>query len=300
MSNGRDHFGGDRDHHRGLLAMGVGAAGSRSPVPGARAGEAGYAMAALLVGLAVMAVVMTMAMPVWSTAGQARARGRAGLSRRAVRSRHRALSAQVRQRAAAQHRRPGERAVPPPEVSRPHDRRRISSAHRRCWSGRARRWRGRGEGRGRRWRRADAALAAGGAGGRHRCRAQTANRERWRGSRAGGDWQDAARRRSAFGAAGGIVGVASKSTEKSLRLYNGRGAYNEWTFVAVQRQQQAGAGAGRRAGARPGRGGRGETGRDAAAAAAAPGPESAGRGPASFRPPAGDGGRGLQATTPGR
>ena len=50
--------------------MGVGAAGSRSQPPGARAGEAGYAMAALLVGLSVMAVVMTMAMPVWSTAAK--------------------------------------------------------------------------------------------------------------------------------------------------------------------------------------------------------------------------------------
>src|SRR5436189_2022360 len=33
-------------------------------------GEGGYAMAALLVGMAVMAVVMTMAMPVWSTAAK--------------------------------------------------------------------------------------------------------------------------------------------------------------------------------------------------------------------------------------
>lgn len=40
--------------------------------------------------------------------------------------------------------------------------------------------------------------------------------------------------------AGGIVGVTSKSTEKSLRLYNGRGVYNEWVFVPVQRVTQAG------------------------------------------------------------
>jgi type II secretory pathway pseudopilin PulG len=34
---------------------------------------------------------------------------------------------------------------------------------------------------------------------------------------------------------GGIMGVTSRSSEKSLRLYNGRGAYNEWAFVPVQR-----------------------------------------------------------------
>jgi type II secretory pathway pseudopilin PulG len=42
------------------------------------------------------------------------------------------------------------------------------------------------------------------------------------------------------GGAGGIVGVASKSKEKSLRVYNGRDVYNEWTFVPVQRVLQAG------------------------------------------------------------
>jgi type II secretory pathway pseudopilin PulG len=49
-------------------------------------------------------------------------------------------------------------------------------------------------------------------------------------------------RTGSFGgaAAGGIMGVVSKSTDKSLRLYFGRGAYNEWTFVAVQRETQAG------------------------------------------------------------
>lgn len=68
-------------------------------------------------------------------------------------------------------------------------------------------------------------------------------------------------------AAGGIVGVTSKSEEKSLRLYNGRGTYNEWVFVPVAR---GGAGAGARGGAPgPARGGRGVDGR---------GGEGAGRG----------------------
>jgi type II secretory pathway pseudopilin PulG len=57
---------------------------------------------------------------------------------------------------------------------------------------------------------------------------------------------------------GGLMGVTSTSTEKSLRLYNGRGAYNEWTFVAVQRNLNAGAGAqGAAAPGVDGRGGRG-------------------------------------------
>jgi hypothetical protein len=33
---------------------------------------------------------------------------------------------------------------------------------------------------------------------------------------------------------GAIVGVASRSTEKGLRLVNGRERYNEWLFVAGQ------------------------------------------------------------------
>jgi len=49
---------------------------------------------------------------------------------------------------------------------------------------------------------------------------------------------------------GGIVGVASKSKDKSIRLYNGRSHYNEWVFV-YQPQVQA-PGAGGAAGAGPG------------------------------------------------
>jgi type II secretory pathway pseudopilin PulG len=38
----------------------------------------------------------------------------------------------------------------------------------------------------------------------------------------------------AAGAVGGIIGVASKSTAASLRVYNGHEKYNEWVFVALQ------------------------------------------------------------------
>ena len=69
---------------------------------------------------------------------------------------------------------------------------------------------------------------------------------------------------------GGIMGVTSTSTEKSMRLYNGRGAYNEWTFVAVQRNLAAGGGA--ESSATPGgRGGR--AGEGGGRGAQTPGPQ---------------------------
>jgi type II secretory pathway pseudopilin PulG len=45
---------------------------------------------------------------------------------------------------------------------------------------------------------------------------------------------------SARGATGGIMGVASKSKEESLRVYNGRTHYNEWQFMFVAQTQAAG------------------------------------------------------------
>lgn len=63
-------------------------------------------------------------------------------------------------------------------------------------------------------------------------------------------------------AAGGIMGVASKSTETSLRVYEGRTHYNEWQFVYVQQAQAPGAGAsGGANGGGAGVGGRGNNGR---------------------------------------
>jgi type II secretory pathway pseudopilin PulG len=55
---------------------------------------------------------------------------------------------------------------------------------------------------------------------------------------------------SPFGATGtgggttaGVSGVTSKSKDQSIRLYNGRGHYNEWAFVYTPQIQQPGAGA---------------------------------------------------------
>jgi type II secretory pathway pseudopilin PulG len=60
------------------------------------------------------------------------------------------------------------------------------------------------------------------------------------------------------GGVGGIVGVTSKSKEKSIRIYNGRSRYNEWAFVVTQQQQAPGGGApGSAVPGQPGQPGRG-------------------------------------------
>lgn len=43
---------------------------------------------------------------------------------------------------------------------------------------------------------------------------------------------------------GGIIGVVSTSTDSSIRLYNGRSKYSEWTFVYNAPEQMAGGAAG--------------------------------------------------------
>jgi type II secretory pathway pseudopilin PulG len=101
---------------------------------------------------------------------------------------------------------------------------------------------------------------------------------------------------------GSVIGVVSKSTERSLRLYNGRDRYNEWVFLGTQQSNRAGTGA--RGGAVPGgRGGR------AGPQPAVPGARGqrltlpgrdGGRGPSPFGPSPGPGGRRGQPLPPGR
>jgi type II secretory pathway pseudopilin PulG len=99
------------------------------------------------------------------------------------------------------------------------------------------------------------------------------------------------------GAAGGIMGVASKSKEPSLRMYNGRTHYNEWQFVFVQQAQQAGAAAGGvgRGGQQNGRGQNGSPSQ-LGVGRGGPGREGQGRGPGGRG--AGPGGRGIQPGSP--
>jgi type II secretory pathway pseudopilin PulG len=73
---------------------------------------------------------------------------------------------------------------------------------------------------------------------------------------------------------GGIMGVASKSKDSSIRLYNGRSHYNEWAFIYIQQVQQPGTvppGGQPQRGGGPQRGGPTQRGR--------PGPQSPGIGP---------------------
>jgi type II secretory pathway pseudopilin PulG len=92
---------------------------------------------------------------------------------------------------------------------------------------------------------------------------------------------------------GGISGVASKSKEQSIRIYNGRTHYNEWTFVYVQPQQAPGAG-GAPGAATPG--GRGTTPAGAGGVGGRGGPPNRGgpTGPNRQGGPGGPGGFGPQ------
>ena len=56
------------------------------------------------------------------------------------------------------------------------------------------------------------------------------------------------------GAQGGVIGVTSKSKDESIKVYNGRTRYNEWAFVYIQTVQRPG-----QSGA-PGAGGQGQPG----------------------------------------
>jgi type II secretory pathway pseudopilin PulG len=58
------------------------------------------------------------------------------------------------------------------------------------------------------------------------------------------------------GPQGGLIGVTSKSKDASIKLYNGRNHYNEWAFVYIQTAQRPGQPAGPGVPAtQPGRGG---------------------------------------------
>ena len=46
------------------------------------------------------------------------------------------------------------------------------------------------------------------------------------------------------GPQGGVIGVTSKSKDASIKLYNGRSHYNEWAFVYIQTAQRPGQSAG--------------------------------------------------------
>lgn len=98
---------------------------------------------------------------------------------------------------------------------------------------------------------------------------------------------------------GGLMGVRSKSKDESIRLYLGRNHYNEWTFIYAGQQQQPGGpgrgqpGMGGPGGRGPGQGG--PTGFPGGTGPGRGGGTGPGRGGAPVPPPGfpGRGGRGL-------
>jgi type II secretory pathway pseudopilin PulG len=91
---------------------------------------------------------------------------------------------------------------------------------------------------------------------------------------------------------GGMIGVLSKSKDESIRLYQGRNHYNEWTFIFVNQQPGGPGGQGRPGGP----GGRGTPGPPGSGGRGTPTPFGTGSG--TFGGPGrgiGPGGRGLPA-----
>lgn len=96
-----------------------------------------------------------------------------------------------------------------------------------------------------------------------------------------------------LGGRGGIMGVSSKSDRTSLREWNGRRKYNEWTFVATQASTRAGGPAGGQTptGGRGGEAGRGGLGGPGGRQNAPPGRGTAPRGGGGLEPSGGGGGQ---------
>ena len=193
--------------------------------------DGGYAMAALLIGMGVMAVMMTVAMPVWKQA--------------ATREKEAELVFRGQQYVRALElfqRRSGPGTVPP-NLEVLTDQKFLRKKYKDPITGQ------------------DFDLispntpAAGqpatpqpGRGGPAVSRGATPQPSSQTGGRSGQPG-------GTIGVQGGVVGVVSKSKATSIRLYNGRSHYNEWQFVYIPRQQAPGAGG---AGAPGQRGGPGQ------------------------------------------
>jgi type II secretory pathway pseudopilin PulG len=95
--------------------------------------------------------------------------------------------------------------------------------------------------------------------------------------------------------AGGIIGVTSKSKDKSIRLYKGQSHYNEWAFVFVQQVQAPGTGPGGVGAGAPGQ----QPPQGPVGSPFAPGGRGRGRGNGRGGPPSPPG-RGFTLTPDGR
>ena len=168
--------------------------------------ERGYAMAALLVSLAVIGVILGVAMPVWRTVVQ-----REKEEELIFRGRQYARAIQLFQRKYAN--------AYPPNVDVLVEQRFLRKKYKDPVSK---------DGEFQLLYQAALAQRPGGGGGQ--AGAPQAN--------PGGPGQRGAAAGSSFGSQvagpqGGVVGVASKNKSKSIRVYDGRTSYSEWQFVWV-------------------------------------------------------------------
>jgi type II secretory pathway pseudopilin PulG len=177
--------------------------------------DSGYAMAALLVALAVIGVIISVALPAWRTILQ-----REKEEELIFRGRQYARAIQLYQRKVAN--------AFPPSVDVLVEQRYLRKKYTDPVNGNAEfeiLYQGTLAQR-------RAALA----GGRGAAAAGTATVPASTGTSGQLTTQGSAFGSQAAGPRGGVVGVASKSTAKSLRIYDGRTVYNEWQFVWTPQQ----------------------------------------------------------------
>jgi type II secretory pathway pseudopilin PulG len=266
----------------------------RTPAIAARArrsrgtSQDGYAMAALLVAMSVMAVMMTVALPVWNTQAQ-----REKEAELVFRGEQYARAVMLYQRKFANALPPSLDVLLNDKYLRKKYKDPITGADFQLLSGAS--------------VQANAGVPGGqvpGSSTPGRAATGTSSTGSSFGSSSAGQGNGSAGggfglgRGVGFGAGGtvpgGIMGVTSSSAGKSLRLYNGRGVYNEWTFVAVQRNLNAGAGAQGANTPGGGRGGRGTSTPGRGDGSFRPGGGTGGPGSSPFRPPTGTFGSGQQ------
>jgi type II secretory pathway pseudopilin PulG len=212
--------------------------------------EQGYAMAALLVAMSIMAVMMTVVMPVWKQSAQREKETE--LVFRGMQYVH-AIGMFQRKYANAY----------PPNIDVLVDQKFLRKKFKDPITnedfvvlpvGQAAPGTAPQAGAGASGQRGTAAAPGAGttAPGRGQASAPTAPQTGGRGTSAFGT-------PAAGGTTAGVSGVASKSKDQSIRLYNGRSHYNEWAFVYTPQIQAAGTG-GVPGTAAPGQRGRGQPG----------------------------------------
>jgi len=197
--------------------MGLGQVNQRRP----ESAEAGYAMAALLVGLSVMAVLMTMAMPVWTTFNK-----REREAELIWRGEQYARAIGLFQRKYAN--------TYPPNVDVLVEQKFLRRKYKDPITNE------------------DFQMIPAGAGGNQPGGPQTPSKQ-GTGSQLqmpnpevsasptpGGGSTTSQPGQTGTQPSIGIQGVVSKSNAKSLKVYNGRTKYNEWTFVHVASTQRPG------------------------------------------------------------